>query len=191
MNTDLKKDNAGLSLAELIVTFALMGIFLAAVAVVISSSVVIHSELTGAMYAQSVSETLLDKVTGELAAAKPAGSRSIIVGTVLRDGEDIGKGISFYDREGEKACFTVEDGLLVMEAENDWKMDARAYMGYRISEMQINRLNDENVFEVIIKIKNLKTGYEYTASRAVKSYNFRTEQDYKKIREEDILLNVS
>lgn len=51
MNRKRKKDNRGMSLAELIVTFALMGIFLAAVAVVISSSVLIHSELTGTMYA--------------------------------------------------------------------------------------------------------------------------------------------
>lgn len=191
MNTDLKRDNAGISLAELIVTFALTGIFLAAVAAVISSSVLIHSELTGAMYAQSVSETLLDKVTGELAAAKPVGSKAMVVGPVLREGENAGKGISFYDRDGKKSCFLVEDGLLVMEAENSWKMDAKAYMGYRISDMQINRLNDENVFEVIIKIKNLKNGYECTASRTVKSYNFRTLQDYNKIREEDILLNIS
>ncbi len=191
MNRKLKNDNAGLSLAELIVTFALMGIFLAAVATVISSSVVIHSELTGAMYAQSVSETLLDKVTGELAMAKPVGSRALVVGTVLSEGEDIGGGVSFYDRNEKKSCFVVEDGLLVMKADVDWKMDDRAYMGYRITEMQVNRLNEENVLEVVIKIKNLKTGYEYTASRVVKSYNFETEQDFEKIREEDIILNVS
>lgn len=191
MDRDLKRDNAGFSLAELIVTFALMGIFLAAVAAVISSSVIIHSELTGAMYAQSVSETLLDKVTGELAAAKPAAEEAIVVGTILKNGEDIGRGVSFYDRDGRQSCFMTEDGMLIMEGENAWRMDAKAYIGYRISEIQINRLNDENVFEVIIKIRNLKTDYEYTASRTVRSYNFKTQQDYDKIKEKNILLDIS
>lgn len=184
MNRGIKNDNAGISLAELIVTFALMGIFLAAVAAVITSSVFLHSELTAAMYAQSVSETLLDKVTGELAAAKPVGSKSMTVGTVIQEGEAAGNGISFYDRNGEKASFTVEDGLLVMEAVQSWKMDENAYMGYRITNLQVTRLNDENVLEVIIKIQNLKTGYEYTSSRTVQSYNFKTEQDFQKIEEE-------
>lgn len=191
MDRDLKRDNAGYSLAELIVTFALMGIFLAAVAAVISSSVIIHSELTGAMYAQSVSETLLDKVTGELAAAKTTGSKAIVVGKVLKNGEDAGGGIFFYNKDGKKSCFIVEDGMLVMEGESAWRMDDRAYIGYRISEMQINRLNNENVFEVIIKVRNLKTDYEYTASRTIKSYNFKTQQDYEKIKEEDILWDIS
>lgn len=191
MTMDLKKDNTGISLAELIVTFALMGIFLAAVAAIISSFVLLHSELTGAMYAQSVSETLLDKVTGELAAAKPIGSRAMVVGTVLFEGESYGEGIFFYNREGNRSCFVVEDGILVMEADQDWKMDDKAYMGYRIMDMQVSRLNDKNVLEVTIKIQNLKTGYEYTASRAVQSYNFKTEQDFEKIKEEDIMRKVS
>lgn len=191
MNRKLSNDNRGMTLAELIVTFALMGIFLTAVATVISSSVLIHSELTGTMYAQSISETLLDKITGELAAAKPVGSRAMVVGKVLKEGEDIGGGVSFYDREGKKACFMVEDGLLVMESDHDWEMDDRAYMGYRITELQVNRLNDKNVLEVVLTIQNLKTGFTYTASKTVQSYNFETEKDFIKIREEDILLNVS
>lgn len=188
MKRELKNDNAGMTLAELIVTFALMGIFLAAVATVISSSVVVQSELTGTMYAESVGETLLDKITGEIAAAKVSEGKAIVVGKVLKGENDLGEGVSFCDRNGQKSCFLVEDGLLVMKADSDWKMDAGAYMGYRITDFQVNRLNDKNVFEVIIKIKNLKTGFEYTASRAVQSYNFRTQQDYDKIVEEDIVI---
>lgn len=191
MKTDLKKNNAGMSLAELVITFALMGIFLAAVATVLSSSVIMHSELTGVMYAQSVSETLLDKITGELAAAKPVGDEAMAIGNVYLGEEEFGRGVSFYDRNENPAYFLVEDGLLVMKADPGWEMDDKAYMGYRIAEMQVNRLNDENVLEVIIKIQNLKTGFEYTASKAVQSYNFKTEQDFKKIKEEDILLPVS
>lgn len=184
----VKNDNRGMTLAEMIITFALMGIFLAAVASVISSSIVIHSELTGTMYAQSVGEILLDKVTGELAAAKPSGRTSMVTGTVLKNGEAVGGGVSFYDKDGNKSCFYVADGILIMESADSWKMDENAYMGYRISDFQVNRLNEENILEVVVKIKNLKTGFEYTASRVIESYNFETQSDFNKILQAEIVL---
>lgn len=191
MKTGLRKNNAGTTLAELIVTFALMGIFLASSAAIISSFVLVHSQITGTMYAQSVGETLLDEVEGELSAAKPVGGRAIVTGTVFREGENFGNGVSFYDRDENKSCFLVEDGLLVLWTETDesrWKLDENAYMGYRISEFQVNRLNERNVFEVVLKLRNLKTGFEYTASRAVQCYNFTTETDFQRIGQEEIAL---
>lgn len=190
MNIRLRKNNKGMTLAELIVTFALMGIFLASTAAIISSSVLVHSQLTGTMYAQTVGETLLDKMTGELAASKPISGRSMTVGVVLREGEILGNGVSFYDRDGIQSYFLVEDGLLVLQADDQWQLDENAYMGYRVSDLQVVRLNDKNVLEVQIKLKNLKTGFEYTASRAVRCYNYKTEADYQKIREDNIFLNV-
>lgn len=188
MRLKLQNDNKGMTLAELIITFALMGIFLTAVVSVISSSVIIHSELTGTMYAQSVGEILLDKVTGELAGAKPVGNVSLVTGEVLKNGEVLSGGVSFYDKDEQKSCFYIEDGILVMASSDTWKMDEKAYMGYRISEFHVNQLNDKNVFEVVVKIKNLKTGFEYTASRTIQSYNFETEADWKKITESEIIL---
>lgn len=188
METTLKRDNRGMTLAELIVTFALTGIFLAAVAGVISSSVIVHSELTGTMYAQSVNEILLDKVTGELAGAKPAAEKAIVTGQVLKDGEILSGGASFYNKEDKKVCFFVEDGILVMDGDDAWRMDEEAYMGYRISSLDINRLNQKNVFEVTIKIVNLKTGFEYTSSKVTASYQFESEDDFEKIVQEEIIL---
>ncbi|WP_337405958.1 prepilin-type N-terminal cleavage/methylation domain-containing protein [Suilimivivens sp.] len=91
----LKNDNAGITLAELVVTFALMGIFLAAAAAVISSSIMVHAQLSGTMYASTVSETLLDKVTGELAGARAEEEEAIRIGRDYRDGEELSEGVSF------------------------------------------------------------------------------------------------
>lgn len=190
MKIRLRKNNAGMTLVELIVTFGLAGIFVASTAAIISSSVLIHSQLTGTMYAQSIGETLLDKVTGELTAAKPISESAMTMGAVLRDGENAGNGVSFYNRDGIQSYFLVEDGLLVLQTDDRWQLDANAYMGYRISDLQVTRLNDKNVLEVQIKLINLKTGFEYTASRAVRCYNYKTEEDFQKIMEEDIFLNI-
>lgn len=198
-----KGDNRGTTLAEMIVTFALIGIFLVSAAGVISSAVVLHSELTASMYAQSVGETLIDKLTGELAAARPQTSSAMVIGESKTVGGTVGEGVAFYDRDGNKTCCFVRDGRLIFSYEEsvkindagevqvspkrEWKLEDKAYMGYQITDMQFARLNEKNVLEVTIKIKNLKTGFEYTVSRCTGCYNFKTESDYSKITERNIL----
>lgn len=198
----VKEDNRGTTLVEMIVTFALVGIFLAAAVSVISSAVVMHSELTGAMYAQNVGELLLDKITGELAAAQPEGNRAMVIGDTSGAGGTEGNGAAFHDREGNAVSCMVQEGLLVFHYQesvqvdeqgvvqiseaHDWMLDEKAYMGFRITDMQIQRLEDKNVLEVTIKIKNLKTGFEYSTSRCTQCYNFVSESDYRKIVEGSI-----
>lgn len=182
----LRNDDKGMTLSEIIITFALMGIFLAAVIAVITSAIRTQSELTGTMYAQSVGEILLDKVTGELAFAQVSGSPAIKTGTVLKDGEVLGGGVTFYDREGRMCSFYAEDGILQMQGESNWRMDENAYMGYRVTAFEVVRLNEKNVFEAKITIRNLKTGFEYSASKTIESFNFRTENDYRRITEGNI-----
>ncbi|RHV49445.1 hypothetical protein DXB46_07960 [Lachnospiraceae bacterium OM04-12BH] len=184
----LKNDNAGITLAELVVTFALMGIFLAAAAAVISSSIMVHAQLSGTMYASTVSETLLDKVTGELAGARAEEEEAIRIGRVYRDGEDLGEGVFFYDREGNPVCFVVEDGLLVMEGKDYFTLDEKAYMGYRITGFSVEQLEGKNVLKVTLSLKNLKNGFIYTGDRTTRCYCFSSDE-FKKIISTDIDLN--
>ncbi len=197
---NLSKDNRGLTLTEMIVTFALVGIFMAAAVSVISSAVITHSELTASMYAQSVGEMLLDKISGELAAAK-AEDGCILIGDTANLGGTEGNGAAFYDREGRPVVCLVENGILrfrYQEAdsdegsaeysrENEWSFDEKAYMGFRITDMQIHRIDEKNVLEISVKIQNLKTGFEYSTSRCTRCYNFKSESDYQKISEENTL----
>jgi len=184
----LKNDNAGITLAELVVTFALMGIFLAAAAAVISSSIMVHAQLSGTMYASTVSETLLDKVTGELAGARAEEEEAIRIGRVYRDGEDLGEGVFFYDREGNPVCFVVEDGLLVMEGKDCFTLDEKAYMGYRITGFSVEQMEGKNVLKVTLSLKNLKNGFIYTGDRTTRCYCFSSDE-FKKIISTDIDLN--
>lgn len=184
----LKNDNTGITLAELVVTFALVGIFLAAVAAVISSSIMVHAELSGTMYASMVSETLLDKVTGELAGARAEEGESIRIGQATRDGKSLGDGVFFYDRNENPACFVIEDGLLVMEGTDYFTLEDKAYMGYRITGFSVEQLKGENVLKVTLVIKNLKNGFTYTSDRTTRCYCFSPE-DFEKITSGDIDLN--
>ena len=184
-----KNDNRGTTLAEMIITFALLGIFLAAAATIISSAVIMYSELTTTMYAQSVSEILLDKVTGELAAQAERG-QTLMLGDTQKMGGTLGNGALFYDKDNHQMICLIKDGLLTFVGgqTDDWILDEKAYMGYRISDFGIHKINDKNVLEVSIKIKNLKTGFEYSASKCTACYNFDTEAAYTRIVESEIPL---
>lgn len=213
---NIRKDNKGTTLAEMIVTFALIGLFLACAVAVISSSVLMHGEITGAMRAQTVGDMLLTKITGELAAAQlgPAdeygliwetseGAPAMIIGSSEDTGADVGNGVAFYSRDGLKTRIYIKDGLLILhydalhrinpdgtvisEPEREWGFDSRTYMGYRITDFEVFRANDGNVIEVKITLLNLKTGYEYSARKTVGCYNFETEKDFEKIREGNII----
>lgn len=198
----LHKDNRGVTLMEMIVTFALVGIFLASAVAVISSAVVTHSELTAAMYAQSVGEALLDKIAGELAAAQPIEEEAILIRSAEEEGMSETGSVRFFDREGRQVLCGTQNGLLLfwypaVEDEKQqteengqktaegytWMLDENAYMGFRITDMQFVRLNEKNVIEVQITIQNLKTGFEYSTSRCAGCYNFKTEEEYKRIVE--------
>ncbi len=199
---NLAKDNRGITLTEMIVTFALVGIFMAAAVSVISSAIVTHSELTASMYAQSVGEMLLDKITGELAAARAGEEASILIGDPSEVGGTEGVGAAFCDRNGRPVMCLIENGLLhfryleegqslnentaFQEWEDEWSFDEKAYMGFRITDMQIKRIDGQNVFEIQVKIKNLKTGFEYSTSRCARCYNFKSDSDYQRISENHV-----
>lgn len=199
----MRRDDRGTTLAEMIVTFALIGIFLLAAAGIISSAVILHGSLSETMYAQSVGGILMDKVTGEIAAAQPKGSKALLIGEGETAGGTLGEGVAFYDREGNKTCCFIRDGRLIfsyeesvkvdlygevlVEPEREWMLDDKAYMGYQITDMQFARAGDKNVLEITIKIKNLKTGFEYAVTGCTRCYNFKSEADYAKIVEGNIL----
>lgn len=199
----MKKDNRGITLTEMIVTFALVAIFMAAAVSVITSAVVTHSELTASMYAQSVGEMLLDKVTGELAGANAEKGHGIVISSRQQKEEElIESSAEFYDRERRKTTCKINNGLLTFHypqevvtdregrtsigEEEDWALEEKAYMGFRVTHMQIRRANEENILEITIQIKNLKTGYEYTTSRCTKCYNFNSQSDFNRIRENTV-----
>ena len=64
------KDNSGTTLIEMIVCFALMGIFMAAAATIISSIVSLYFNIKGEIYSREVSDIIIGKVTSELDGAE-------------------------------------------------------------------------------------------------------------------------
>lgn len=91
----MKKKTAGTTLVELIVTFALIGIFMTAASFMLSSTLNLFARMQATYSAVTVSDLLLDKIAGEIAAAREP--------QMDKNDEAIGDGYYFWMAADEKS----------------------------------------------------------------------------------------
>lgn len=68
--SQILKSNGGTTLVELVVTFALLGLFAVGTTQMISSALKAYHQVRGLNYARQVSDTLMEKITGEIEGAQ-------------------------------------------------------------------------------------------------------------------------
>ena len=148
------KNNRGTTLVEMIVCFALMGIFMAAAAAIISSITGLYYNIKGEIYSREVSDIVMEKITSEIdgaeyyATEKPNSSNPVVAdnhknidlfdktGTHVMVGlDDVGKfRIYYYPIEvsvnGEKDYKYSRD-------ETSWYFDEKMYNGFRLEDLSI------------------------------------------------------
>lgn len=66
----LLRGRKGATLVELVITFALIGLFAAGTCQIISTSIKVYHQVRGLNNARQVSDTLLEKITGEIEGAQ-------------------------------------------------------------------------------------------------------------------------
>lgn len=193
-----KSNISGTTLVELVVTFALMGIFIIAATFVITSSVRLFYQMRSVADSAIVSDLILEKVVGEISAAdvEQEGKSSgycFWLGD-KNQGEDW---IAFCNRSGSPVSIFAQDGRLVVRYyedteesitenlavepawEMDWSFDDNVYMGYEITELKFSQpqpSSHPNVIRVDLTMKNTRTGYEYTTHRYARNYNYDVEE---------------
>lgn len=123
----LWKEKSGITLVELIVAFALMGLFMTAASFVLTSSLRLFTRMQSVSSAVTVSDILLDKIAGEISAAKqpdldPGGmvfkDRGYYVWLGKDGNMDFGSGsewITMWNRSGSPlAIYAEPDGALCL-----------------------------------------------------------------------------
>lgn len=196
-NIKKKQKNKGLTLVEVIVSFALLSIFVVAASMMIASIMNVYYEAKGTSYGLQVSNIIMDKIAGELEGAV----NEDIVSDDFRD--EAGQGIRGVMLVGQdKVEFTnssgshvnlgliEQDGLSylalhyykVMSADGsyilyddvDWTFDTSTYMGYSIKELNFSRPKGDyayNVIKVDMTITSPKYG-DYSVTEYVECYKF-------------------
>lgn len=204
------KNKSGVTLIELVVAFALLGLFIAVSCQVISNSLNVYYHIKALTYGQQVSDTLLEKISGEIEGAHPS-----ILGVdedkTLKIYEN-GAVIELYDRTQSHICMTSshsydkihnldrsiekesdQENLFVIhyyavnryEAVN-WTFDKNFYMGYEIEKLTFSQADPEgieypkNIIKIDLALTSKKYG-SYHSTRYVECYNFVSDSDFDKI----------
>ena len=160
----IKINNDGLTLIELIVTFALLGLFMVAASKVISDTVSIYYRAKGVQSGMQVSSIINTKISGEIESALKEGSVAddsnisicisedghkielndnsgchIYITNKVDDGESEGYMLIYYYPIAEE---DEETGEIAVDEGSKWTFDKKAYMGYDIKELKFEKLSE-------------------------------------------------
>ncbi len=124
------RDKGGVTLVELVVAFALLGLFLALSCQVIASCMRVYYQVKGTSYGRQVTETLMDKITGEIEGAQVSISR----GTGESEDKTLkiygdGRVIELYDRTGSHICVTTAHAKDKIRDPENGDLSAEVYQG--------------------------------------------------------------
>jgi len=175
-----KLNNKGMTLTEMLVSFALLALFLVAVSEVISYTVTTYYNARNVSYGMEVASLVKNQVAKELynCQGNPKLTTVDLGGTHMDS-------VQYENSDGTTVTMKVENGLFVISyPENskyeatDWYYGSKAYMNYKITNFQLASANDvgtgtydSNVMYLSMTVLNELNGFEYTAESYIKCYN--------------------
>ena len=106
----LLKNRQGITLVELVVTFALMSLFATSTCLMAASSIKVYHQIRGINNALQVSDTLMDKIVGEFESAQVGSANSSLSdrSRTLKVAKD-GTFVDLYDHTGSHIVITTTD----------------------------------------------------------------------------------
>ena len=148
----IMKNNHGSTLVEMIVCFALMGIFMAAAAAIIAAITSLYFNIKGEIYSREVSDIIMEKITSELDGAEYFKSNSSKElnpkissnsSIELCDKTDTHVTLEMDDTNGFKVHYH-EIKYTITEGEEDkknrsaidWRFDEKMFNGFNITELK-------------------------------------------------------
>lgn len=173
----LLHDKSGMTLVELMVTFLLLGILMAAAIAALSPAMNVMARISNMSRAQSVTDILMEKICGEVGSA--AGQVQI----------DSGKDkISYTDKKGRMVIMSAKEEAgekrLVLHYQAvsiseggkpakkgvDWSFSKKTYMNQEIKTLEFEREKDTNLVKITLNVRNVKTSQTYKRTKVVECY---------------------
>ena len=154
-------DNKGMTLIEMIVSFALLAIFLASAAAIIGTVTSMYFEIKSENYSRQVTDIVMEKIESEIdgskyKAGKPKDNLRIDNSTSTDTGvtPTFGDSIILTDKTNTKVKIYAEDGELVVHYYKigdeyeavDWKFDKNVYKYFRVEDLIFVKGDSINTF---------------------------------------------
>ncbi|MCP1110959.1 type II secretion system protein [Ohessyouella blattaphilus] len=179
----------GYTLVELIVSFALIGIFMVTAGMVLANAYKVHTEISNLSKAQTVSDMILESISSELSSAKayplPAPDSGKVfdisepgqVRFVNAQGIPTTLSVKYDDNDKEKGgylqvIYPEADVETDGTAEADFYFGKNTYLRNKITDLKFEKLEDnKNVITTTLTIKNQITGFTFTSKKTIQIYN--------------------
>lgn len=209
----LFRQKAGVTIVELIVTFLLITLFTTGTCRLMADSMNIYNKIRVLNHVQQSMDTILDKVTGEIEGAQvnmrgKADSGEDVAGniqptlTITADQ----KSIKLYDRTSSEITISSgkdrendgKDVVIITYAavqgssgdetyrEVKWMFDRSVYVDFQVKKLKFSLAGEgypKNVIKVELTLTSPRYG-DYTNTRYVACYNFESDLDLSKIKQE-------
>jgi len=152
----IRKGNGGTTLIEMIVCFALLGIFMACASMIIASITSIYYNIQGETFSNQVSDIIMEKIESEIDGAKYFGVNAEVANPQIKDNSSV----SLYDKTYTRVTLGKKDKHLVVKyspiiytvddvtkakdtlAETEWMFDEAMYKGFMIEELYFYKKGD-------------------------------------------------
>lgn len=186
-------NNKGMTLTELVISFALLALFMVAATRMITYTVNIYYSAKGTSTGLEVSNMIAERVVGQLEGASNKQTVSEVenVEDATPSSDPVvsatGDSVRFCDSTGSVVTIQKDaEGYIVIHYDEvttgtilydavDWKFDSKAYMGYRINQLAFENPGSdypENVMKMTISLVSPKYG-EYTSHYFIKCANIK------------------
>ena len=160
------RQNAGMTLIEMVVSFMLLSLFVSAAAVVIFNVTNLYYHVRSENYARQVADVVMNKVTTEISGAKYSPGFAKNNPTIYASSSKVqeltgetcsGSAIALFDRTDTNVLIYAHDGILriyyyeindTVTPENNrqetfWNYDRSVYNNYRIESMDFAQANSD------------------------------------------------
>lgn len=173
----LLHDKSGMTLVELMVTFLLLGMLMAAAIATLSPAMNVMAKISNMSRAQGVADILMEKVCGEVGSS--TGQVQIDSGNEKISYTDKkGRSVIMYAKEtdGEKRLVlhyqasSIAEGGAAAAKGVDWTFSKKMYMNQEIKELKFERKEDTNLVKITLTVRNVKTGQTYKRTKIVECY---------------------
>lgn len=197
MNNQYLNDNKGMTLVEMLTTFALLGLFMVAATRVIAYVMGIYYAAKGNTYGLEVTNMISNKIIGQLEGASTINSFDAVIDgnhtewktPIVTNNGDIDT-IKFVDSTGSIVTFSIPSSTNVLNinyaetknydpennvgyAETNWYFDPDVYMGYTISKFDMTSPGadyPDNVIKLNLEVSSPKYG-EFETVYYIKCYD--------------------
>lgn len=186
----MRKNKKGYTLVELIVVFAMIGIFMVSLTTVSVSYMKTFLRVTATGKTQIAADTVMETIAGELSAAANRPVQDDDGNLTDHSLEVWGSSVRYVNQNGQTILMTAEDGILHLHyleipadaagagsAAADWFIGEDAYQGARIETLTFTPIVKEKrqLIKVSLVMSNEKVSADYRleSTKIVEMYNLR------------------